>query len=76
MTNNSIIKKLNFTTTLSNAQANQIIFKAGTYDYVTANQLLDYSNKLNTTNSNKPSVIYKDRIIKTKSFKKSWRFKN
>ena len=67
MTNNSIIKKLNFTTTLSNAQANQIIFKAGTYDYVTANQLLDYSNKLNTTNSNKPSVIYKDRIIKTKS---------
>ena len=67
MTNNSIIKKLNFTTTLSNAQANQIIFKAGTYDYLTANQLLDYSNKLNTTNSNKPSVIYKDRIIKTKS---------
>jgi len=52
---------------LSNAQANQIIFKAGTYDYLTANQLLDYSNKLNTTNSNKPSVIYKDRIIKTKS---------
>ena len=67
MTNNSIIKKLNFTTTLSNAQANQIIFKAGTYDYLTANQLLDYSNKLNTKNSNKPSVIYKDRIIKTKS---------
>lgn len=67
MTNNSIIKKLNFTTNLSNAQANQIIFKAGSYDYLTSNQLLDYSNKLNTTNSNKPPIIYKDRILKTKS---------
>ena len=67
MTNNSIIKKLNFTTNLSNAQANQIIFKAGSYDYATSNQLLDYSNLLNKLNSTKPKVLYKDRILKTKS---------
>ena len=67
MTNNSIIKKLNFTTNLSNAQANQIIFKAGSYDYITSNQMLDYSNKLNSSNSNKPSVIYNDRILKSKA---------
>jgi len=67
MTNNSIIKKLNFTTLLSNAQANQIIFKAGSYDYTTSNQLLDYSNLLNNVNSTKPKVLYKDRILKTKS---------
>ena len=67
MTNNSIIKKLNFTTLLSNAQANQIIFKAGSYDYTTSNQLLDYSNLLNNVNSTKPKVVYKDRILKTKS---------
>jgi len=67
MTNNSIIKKLNFTTNLSNAQANQIIFKAGAYDYVTSNQLLDYSNKLNNSNSNKPAVVYNDRILKAKA---------
>ena len=67
MTNNSIIKKLNFTTNLSNAQANQIIFKAGSYDYTTSNQLLDYSNLLNNANSTKPKVVYTDRILKTKS---------
>ena len=67
MTNNSIIKKLNFTTNLSNAQANQIIFKAGSYDYITSNQMLDYSNKLNSSNSNKPPVIYNDRILKSKA---------
>jgi hypothetical protein len=67
MTNNSIIKKLNFTTNLSNAQANQIIFKAGSYDYTTSNQLLDYSNLLNNVNSTKPKVVYTDRILKTKS---------
>lgn len=67
MTNNSIIKKLNFTTNLSNAQANQIIFKAGSYDYITSNQMLDYTNKLNTTKSNKQMVIYNDRILKSKS---------
>jgi hypothetical protein len=70
MTNNSIIKKLNFTTNLSNAQANQIIFKAGTYDYTTSNQLLDYTNATNLPNSNKPEVVYSDRIIKTKAGKK------
>ena len=70
MTNNSIIKKLNFTTNLSNAQANQIIFKAGTYDYTTSNQLLDYTNVTNLPNSNKPEVVYSDRIIKTKAGKK------
>lgn len=67
MTNNSIIKKLNFTTNLSNAQANQIIFKAGAYDYTTSNQLLDYSNLQNNVNSKKPKVVYTDRILKTKS---------
>ena len=67
MTNNSIIKKLNFTTNLSNAQANQIIFKAGSYDYITSNQMLDYNNKLNASNSNKPAVIYNDRILKSKA---------
>jgi len=67
MTNNSIIKKLNFTTNLSNAQANQIIFKAGSYDYTTSNQLLDYSNLLNNVNSTKPKVVYTDRILKTKA---------
>jgi hypothetical protein len=66
MTNNSIIKKLNFTTNLSNAQANQIIFKAGAYDYTTSNQLLDYSNLRNKI-SKKPMVVYNDRILKTKS---------
>jgi hypothetical protein len=70
MTNNSIIKKLNFTTNLSNAQANQIIFKSGTYDYTTSNQLLDYTNATNLPNSNKPEVVYSDRIIKTKAGKK------
>jgi len=67
MTNNSIIKKLNFTTNLSNAQANQIIFKAGAYDYTTSNQLLDYSNLQNNVNSKKPKAVYTDRILKTKS---------
>jgi hypothetical protein len=67
MTNNSIIKKLNFTTNLSNAQANQIIFKAGAYDYTTSNQPLDYSNLQNNVNSKKPKVVYTDRILKTKS---------
>ena len=70
MTNNSIIKKLNFTTNLSNAQANQIIFKAGTYDYTTSNQLLDYTNVTNLSNSKKPQVVYSDRIIKTKAGEK------
>ncbi len=70
MTNNSIIKKLNFTTNLSNAQANQIMFKAGTYDYTTSNQLLDYTNVTNLSNSKKPEVVYSDRIIKTKAGKK------
>jgi len=76
MTNNSIIKKLNFTTNLSNAQANQIIFKAGTYDYTTSNQLLDYTNVTNLPNSNKPEVVYSDRIIKTKAGKKELNPKN
>ena len=67
MTNNSIIKKLNFTTTLSNAQANQILFKAGVYDYTTPDQLIDYSNKINNVNSTKPKVVYSDRILKTKA---------
>lgn len=69
MTNNSIIKKLNFTTTLSNTQANQIIFKAGSYDNITSNQLLDYSNAQNVSiNSNvKPNVVYNDRILKQKA---------
>ena len=67
MTNNSIIKKLNFTTNLSNAQANQIIFKAGAYDYTTSNQPLDYSNLQNNVNSKKPKAVYTDRILKTKS---------
>ena len=67
MTNNSIIKKLNFTTTLSNAQANQILFKAGAYDYTTPDQLIDYSNKINNVNSTKPKVVYSDRILKTKA---------
>jgi hypothetical protein len=67
MTNNSIIKKLNFTTNLSNAQANQIIFKAGSYDYITSNQMLDYNNNLNASNSNKPAVVYNDRILKSKA---------
>lgn len=67
MTNNSIIKKLNFTTTLTNANANQIIFKAGAYDYNTPNQLIDYSNNLNNINSTKPKVVYNDRILKTKA---------
>lgn len=69
MTNNSIIKKLNFTTTLSNTQANQIIFKAGSYDNVNSNQLLDYSNAQNVSiNSNvKPNVVYNDRILKQKA---------
>lgn len=68
MTNNSIIKKLNFTTTLSNAQANQIIFKAGKYENASPNQLLDYSNALNVSNGKQNSnVIYNDRILKSKA---------
>jgi hypothetical protein len=68
MTNNSIIKKLNFTTTLSNAQANQIIFKAGQYESTTSNQLIDYSNAQNISNSNvKPKTVYNDRILKSKA---------
>ena len=70
MTNNSIIKKLNFTTNLSNAQANQIMFKAGQYENTTSNQILDYTNVTNLPNSNKPEVVYSDRIIKTKAGKK------
>ena len=45
MTNKSIIKKLNFTTTLSNAQANQVLFRASGKEYASSNNLIDFTSK-------------------------------
>jgi len=45
MTNKSIIKKLNFTTTLSNAQANQVLFRASSKEYASSNNLIDFTSK-------------------------------
>ena len=59
MTNKSIIKKLNFTTTLSNAQANQVLFRASGKEYESSNNLLDF-----TSNDQ-----FQDRILKNLSKK-------